>query len=120
MPEWSNGVVSKTTVSSQGPQVRILLLPPKIIRRKTIMHYVYILLSLKDKKFYIGYSADLKRRIIEHKNGKVTSTKFRRPLKLICYEAYCFKPEAQTREKFLKSSDGKKDLRKRLTMSLCS
>ncbi|MBU0731870.1 GIY-YIG nuclease family protein [Patescibacteria group bacterium] len=78
------------------------------------MYYVYILTSLKDKKLYIGYTSDLNRRIEEHVNGKVTSTKHRRPIKLMCYEAYLSKKEAMKREKFLKSSDGKKDIRKRI------
>lgn len=82
------------------------------------MYYVYILLSLKDNNFYVGFSSDLQRRLGEHKNGKVKSTKNRLPLKLLCYEAYVFKQEAENREKYLKSSDGRKDLRKRLTMSL--
>jgi putative endonuclease len=78
------------------------------------MYYVYILLSLKDKKYYTGSTGDLRRRIVEHKSGKVRSTKNRLPVKLVCYEAYSTKLEAQRREKFLKSSDGKKDLRKRI------
>jgi putative endonuclease len=78
------------------------------------MFYVYILLGNKDGMFYVGMTADLKRRIQEHKNGKVKSTKHRQPMKLICYEAYLTKKEAEKRELFLKSSDGKKDLRKRL------
>jgi len=82
------------------------------------MFYVYILLSLKDKQFYAGSTDNLKRRFKEHLQGKVKSTKHRGPLKLICYEAYLFKQEALRREKFLKSSDGKKDLRKRLTKTL--
>jgi len=79
-----------------------------------MFYYVYVLLSLKDRKFYVGMSADLKRRLAEHKKGKVKSTKNRLPVKLICYEAYLTKKEAERREIFLKSSDGKKDLRKRL------
>jgi putative endonuclease len=82
------------------------------------MFYVYILLSLKDKKLYTGSTGDLRRRIEEHKQGKVESTKNRLPMDLICYEAYLHKEEALAREQFLKSSDGKKDLRKRLTKSL--
>jgi putative endonuclease len=82
------------------------------------MFYVYILLSLKDNKFYIGYSKNLKRRILEHKKKKVKSTRNRLPLRLICYEFYLSKTDALKREKFLKSSDGKKDLRKRLIETL--
>ncbi|MBU1037280.1 GIY-YIG nuclease family protein [Patescibacteria group bacterium] len=84
------------------------------------MYYIYILFSLKDKKFYIGYTADLKIKLIEHKQGKVKSTRYRLPIKLLCYEVYGYKIEAMKREKFLKSSDGKKDLRRRLTVSLGS
>ena len=82
------------------------------------MYYVYILQSLKDKNFYIGMSADLKRRINEHQKEKVKSTKNRLPIKLICYEAYLYKEEAEKREKYLKSSDGRKELKIRLYKSI--
>ena len=78
------------------------------------MFYVYILISLKDNNFYIGHTDDLKRRYQEHIRGWVKSTRDRRPLKLICYEAYLDRGKAAQREKFLKSSDGKKDIRKRI------
>ncbi len=80
------------------------------------MFYVYILLSKKDNKFYVGMTSDLKRRIKEHKRGSVKSTKHRLPMKLICYEAYLTKREAERREKYLKTSDGRKDLRKRINI----
>ncbi|KKQ27027.1 MAG: hypothetical protein US42_C0016G0012 [Candidatus Magasanikbacteria bacterium GW2011_GWC2_37_14] len=82
------------------------------------MYYVYILLSLKDKKFYIGSTKDLRLRKSEHDNGKVDSTKHRRPLSLICYEAYPTKTEALLREKYLKTSDGRKEIRVRLKITL--
>lgn len=78
------------------------------------MYYVYILKSIKDENFYTGYSEDLKRRLEEHNKGKVESTKNRRPLQLICYEAYLDKGTAEKREKFLKTSDGKLDINRRL------
>ena len=82
------------------------------------MYYVYILQSLKDKRLYVGYSNDLKKRIEEHNKGKVKSTSTRRPLKLICYEAYLTKKEAMHREKYLKGSDGRKNMKIRLFNSL--
>lgn len=82
------------------------------------MYYVYILQSLKDEKFYIGSSGDLKRRIDQHQKGMVISTRHRRPLRLVCYEAYILKKEALLREKYLKTSDGQSDLHKRLKESL--
>ena len=48
--------------------------------------YTYILLSEKDNKFYYGYTKDLKLRIEQHNKGKVQSTRFRKPLRLIYYE----------------------------------
>jgi len=83
------------------------------------MFYVYILLSAKDHKFYVGMTADLQRRFAEHARGNVASTKSRRPMVLVCYEAYRTKKEASRREKYVKSSDGKKDLRKRIIMEGC-
>ena len=82
------------------------------------MHYVYILQSERDKKFYIGMTADLKRRYSEHQAGRVESTKHRLPMKLLCYEAYQTKEEAARREEFLKSSDGRKDIKKRIIESM--
>ena len=66
------------------------------------MFYVYVLRSMKDKKLYLGYTNDLKRRMGEHNSGLNTSTKFRRPLKLIYYEAYRAREDAEHREEMLK------------------
>jgi putative endonuclease len=75
------------------------------------MHYVYVLLSQKDNKFYIGLTNNLERRISEHYNGEVVSTKARRPLKLIFYEAYLNEKDAVRREDYFKTSKGKRTLR---------
>ena len=53
-----------------------------------LMHYVYVLRSLKDSGFYIGYSVNLRKRIQEHKEGFSFATSFRGPWRLIYYEAY--------------------------------
>jgi len=68
-----------------------------------MFYFVYLLLSLKDEGFYIGYTTDLNLRYQEHVNGKVESTKYRQPLKLIYYEAYTSKKMAEEREKALKN-----------------
>jgi putative endonuclease len=82
------------------------------------MYYVYILQSERDKEFYVGRTGDLKRRYLEHQAGQVESTKNRLPMKLLCYEAYSTKEEAARREEYLKTSDGRKDIRKRIIESL--
>lgn len=64
--------------------------------------WVYILKSLKDGRLYIGSTPDLKRRFKEHSSKKVFSTKYRLPLELSYYEAYCEEKYARKREKQLK------------------
>jgi putative endonuclease len=78
------------------------------------MYYTYILLSDVDNNFYVGYTKDLKLRFDQHNNGYVDSTKNRRPLKLIYYEACCSQKDALQREKYLKTYHGRQFLYKRL------
>ena len=68
------------------------------------MYYTYVLQSEKDNKFYTGYTKDLKLRFEQHNNGLVDSTKKRRPLKLIYYEACLNQNDATKREKYFKTS----------------
>ena len=82
------------------------------------MYYVYVLYSQVDGGFYTGSTPDLKRRFSEHCNGKVTSTKSRRPVELVYYEAGLEKSDAVRREKYLKTGMGKRYLRNRLEASL--
>lgn len=78
------------------------------------MFYIYILKSLKDDNLYTGFTGDLKKRLKEHECGNVDSTKNRRPLELIYYEAYKEKSHALLREKYLKTTQGKSRLKKQL------
>ncbi|WP_414672812.1 GIY-YIG nuclease family protein [Lacibacter sp.] len=77
-------------------------------------YYVYVLLSEKDNLFYTGYTSDLKIRLELHNQGKVTSTKNRRPLQLIYFEGCRNQQDATRREKYLKSGNGKIYLKNRL------
>jgi len=78
------------------------------------MFYVYVLHSGKDNGLYIGYSTDLRKRLIEHKTGIAFATSYRGPWKLIYYEAYVETGDAKGREMFLKSGSGRKFLMKQL------
>ena len=78
------------------------------------MFYVYVLHSRKDNGFYIGYSADLRKRIAEHRDGISFATAYRRPWKLIYYEAYTEAADALGREKYLKSGAGRRLLKQQL------
>ncbi len=80
--------------------------------------YVYILYSLSDKGFYIGFTSNLKLRLTKHAKGQVTATKFRRPLRLIHYEYFINKEDAMSREKFLKSGYGRRQLKEILKKTI--
>ena len=68
----------------------------------------------KDGYCYTGSTNDLKRRVEEHNTGRVNSTKNRRPLKLIYYEACLSRDDATHREKYLKTYHGKAYIKRRL------
>ena len=74
------------------------------------MHYVYVLQSESDTGLYIGYSANLRRRLAEHQAGLAIATSYRGPWRLIYYEAYVEEADARGREEFLKSGAGRKHL----------
>lgn len=78
------------------------------------MHYTYVLLSERDGMFYTGSTRDLRKRIRNHQNGEVRSTSYRRPLRLIYFEACVSASDAFRRERFLKTGKGKRYLRNRL------
>ena len=78
------------------------------------MGYIYVLQSLKDKQFYVGYSNNLKKRVKDHNEGKVYSTKFRRSLKLVYYEACLNQQDTTKREKYLKTAWEKRYIKNRL------
>ena len=78
------------------------------------MQYVYVLQSRKDNKKYVGYTKNLKLRFESHQKGRVPSTKNRRPLELIYYEACLNQQDATHREKYLKTYLGKMFLKSRL------
>jgi len=78
------------------------------------MFYVYILQSLKDGELYIGFTNNIRKRLLKHNLGKVFSTKSRRPMKLIYLEICLNKYDAKQREKYLKTGVGKRFIKSRL------
>ena len=78
------------------------------------MYYTYVLRSKKDGKFYTGFTSDLKLRFEKHQKGQVESTKDRRPLELIYYEACIDRDDATHRERYLKTYHGRMFIKKRL------
>ncbi|MFA6586214.1 MAG: GIY-YIG nuclease family protein [Candidatus Paceibacterota bacterium] len=78
------------------------------------MFYIYCLESKKYDELYFGYTKDLKRRLKEHNQGLNFSTKRYIPWKLIYYEACLNENDAKRREKYLKTSTGRRMFRRRV------
>jgi len=76
--------------------------------------YTYVLRSLKDMNYYVGYTSNIVNRINEHNNGKVASTKNRIPLELVYWEGCLNQQDATAREKYLKTAWGKRYIKIRI------
>ncbi len=77
------------------------------------MYYVYILKSIEfTDHYYIGFTDDLKRRIIEHNSGKSIHTNKYMPWKLKNYFAFDDKEKAEKFEEYLKSGSGRSFIKK--------
>lgn len=80
-----------------------------------MLFYVYILQSeIDNDKLYFGFTGDLKRRIKEHNQKLNFSTKPYAPWKLIYYEACLDKTDAERRERYLKTSQGRRLIKRRI------
>jgi len=76
--------------------------------------FVYVLKSLKDGGYYIGYTSNLQKRLDYHNSGRQRSTRHRTPFVLVYYEVFNSKSEAIKREKQLKSYKGGNALKRLL------
>ncbi|MDP3957519.1 MAG: GIY-YIG nuclease family protein [bacterium] len=76
------------------------------------MYSVYVIQSQIDNRLYVGMSRDIKKRLDEHNNGKVFSTKGYRPWAFVYSEFIGNRVEARKREKYLKGGSGKEFIKK--------
>ena len=74
-------------------------------------YYVYVLKSINHSFIYIGFTENLKNRIIQHNNKEEQSTKAYAPFELIHYEAYRSEKDAKRREIYFKTTKGRTTLR---------
>ena len=80
-------------------------------------YFTYVLYSIKDGKFYIGHATNLKNRVKEHQQGLVPSTRPRRHLKLVYFEACLDLNLTIKREKYFKTGFGRRFLKSRLKIN---
>jgi len=79
-----------------------------------MFHYVYVLQSLKNGGLYIGYTKDLRQRLKRHNSGGDEYTKKYMPWQLIHYESYLNEKDSKRREKYLKTNQGSRLLKRML------
>ena len=82
------------------------------------MYYVYILRSETTGMLYTGFSANLRQRLKQHFAGDVHTTSRMQKIELIFYEAFKQKVDAQGREKYFKTTKGKRALKLMLANTL--
>lgn len=78
------------------------------------MFYTYILKSEKNGRFYTGFTSNLRKRLIQHNEGKSYYTKRDLPYLLVYYEACLNEDDARSREVYLKTAMGKRFVRNRI------
>lgn len=82
-------------------------------------YYTYVLRSCSDGNFYIGFTNDLERRVMQHQRGENISTSKRLPVELVYFEGHKSKHDAMRRKEF-KTTKGKVTLKQVLRDSLNS
>jgi len=83
------------------------------------MYFVYVLGNTTTQKHYTGFTTDLVQRLGQHNSGVTKSTKNRGKWELLYWEEFATRPEAMRRERFLKSGQGREELR-RILRSKCT
>jgi putative endonuclease len=78
------------------------------------MYFAYVLKSIEHDYFYKGHCRDLEKRILQHNSGMTESIKPYIPFKLIYFEQFETEQEAIIREKYFKTSAGRRFLKTRL------
>ncbi|MBK7291074.1 MAG: GIY-YIG nuclease family protein [Chitinophagaceae bacterium] len=76
------------------------------------MYFAYVLKSINHDYYYKGHCKELERRIQQHNSGMTESIRPYIPFKLVYYEKFETEIEAVAREKYFKSSAGRRYLKK--------
>ncbi|MCL5435856.1 MAG: GIY-YIG nuclease family protein [Patescibacteria group bacterium] len=80
----------------------------------SVFFYTYVLKSSTDGKLYIGYTHNLRKRLEEHAKGRSFATKLHLPFKLVYFEGCLEETDGRRRERYLKTTQGRRFLGLRL------
>ena len=78
----------------------------------SMSYWIYVLKSDQDNSYYVGSTQDVSERLVLHNKGQYQYTKGLRPWRVIYQEAYDSRSKAVQRERFLKSGQGRRVLRR--------
>jgi len=78
------------------------------------MYYAYVLKSKDHEYFYKGHCNDLQKRLQQHNSGLTKSIKPYIPFSIYYFEEFETEMEAIAREKYFKSSAGRRFLKNKL------
>jgi putative endonuclease len=78
------------------------------------MFYAYVLKSLNHNYYYKGHCENLDVRLKQHNSGATESIKPYIPFEVVYVEEFKTKEEATVREKYFKSSAGRRYLKHKL------
>ncbi|HAO81367.1 MAG: GIY-YIG catalytic domain protein [Parcubacteria group bacterium GW2011_GWD2_43_10] len=79
-----------------------------------MFYYVYVIQSVREGELYIGRTTDLRKRFSQHNRGSSPSTNRYTPWRPIYYEACLHRLDAERRERYLKTSQGRRLLKRRI------
>jgi putative endonuclease len=69
-------------------------------------YHVYVLEITKNGWLYVGQTSNLQKRLLQHNQGVVKSTRGKGPFRIVYTEEYKTRSEAVIRERFFKSPQG--------------
>ncbi len=78
------------------------------------MFYAYVIKSLSSDFLYKGHCENLEKRLAEHNAGMTKSIKPYIPFKLIYFEEFLQREDAVIREKYFKTSAGRRYLKQKM------
>jgi putative endonuclease len=78
------------------------------------MYYAYVLKSINHDYYYKGHCHDIEKRLSQHNSGMTESLRPYIPFRLIYSEAFDTEVEAIEREKYFKTSAGRRYLKKKM------
>ena len=80
------------------------------------MYFTYVLKSIDHDYYYKGHCQDIEKRLAQHNSGMTESIRPYIPFKVVHFETFTTETEAIRREKYFKTSAGRRFLKKTLAL----